>query len=127
MYGDMDFTTILLPRGLPDLMYQRFQRFNHVNLTTCGGAAGAGRSQLPLCGPVRRLRENQRETTRQRVWKRNVGRLWGRNAELWKSDNRMAVASAQRLFRRCQESLRALKKRELSGIIELDLLRKEGP
>ena len=47
MYGAVDFTTILLPRGLPGFIYQRFQRFNHVNLTTCGGAAGAGRSQLP--------------------------------------------------------------------------------
>lgn len=62
MYGAVDFTTILLPRGLPGFIYQWFQRFNHVNLTTCGGAAGAGRSQLPLCGPVRRLRENQWET-----------------------------------------------------------------
>ena len=42
-------------------MYQRFQHFNHANMTICGGAAGAGCPQLPLCGAVRRLRENQRE------------------------------------------------------------------
>ena len=43
-------------------MYQRVQHFSHANLAIYGGAAGAGRSQLPLCGPVRRLRENQRAT-----------------------------------------------------------------
>jgi len=41
--------------------HQCFQRINHANLTIRGGVTDAGRPQWPLCGSVRRLRENQRD------------------------------------------------------------------